>query len=491
MHDRIVPRLVAPLIVVTSLLFIIAVGTAWSVRDMQRATSEVLGNYVASVRAAQELEICIREVDSQFDRYLITGDRSSLDSVPRLKQRTADALIAAERLALTPAEQNFMTRTRRGYVALFERYDQVLAEPRPDEQRRRLLELSDEVLEKEILEPAHEYLRLNEGMLAEATKQNEAMAGRLTTGLIGLGTSGTAGGLIAGWMIAVAVRRSIRRTATRLHETADRLHLVVPPAASPAADPLERVTQSVAAVLSRLEQSERDALRAEQLAWVGQMAAGIAHEVRNPLMVVKMLVQAAARPGRDYQFRPRDVQVLEEEIGRMEQIIADFLDFARPARLDVQPVELRPLIEQVVAGLRPRADLQQVAVEFAAPAGPVVFDADPGQVKQVLYNLMFNALDALPGGGRMTITAAGPDKQQPDAGVWIEVADDGPGLPAGLGAAIFDPFVSTKEAGMGLGLSICRRIVGAHGGTIRVGPRPGGGAAFRVDFPAAAAAVTV
>jgi signal transduction histidine kinase len=478
--NRIVPRLVAPLAAVTTLLLVTAIGTAWYVRDMQRTSSELVGNYVASVRAAQELEVCVREVDAHFDRFLITGDPAPLGAVPQLERRTADALAEAERLALTPAEQTSMTRARRGFDTLFERYGRVLAEPRADDRRRQLLELSDDVLNKEVLEPAHEYLRLNEEMLAEAARQNDALAGRLTVGLVALGATGTAGGLLGGWLIAGVVRRSIRRTHTRLQEAADRLHLVAPVAGGPPVDPLDRVSASVAAVLGRLEQSERDALRAEQLARVGQMAAGIAHEVRNPLMAVKLLVQAAARPGRDGQFCPRDVEVLEEEIGRMENIVSTFLDFARPARPDRRPVELRPLADQVAAGVRPRADLQRVAVEVAGPAGPVVVDADPGQVKQVLYNLVYNALDAQPDGGRVTLAVA----DRPDGGAWVEVADDGPGLPAGLEAAIFDPFVSTRESGLGLGLSICRRIVEAHGGAIRAGTRPGGGAAFRVEFPA-------
>jgi two-component system, NtrC family, sensor histidine kinase HydH len=343
-----------------------------------------------------------------------------------------------------------------------------------------------DVLAEEVIEPTREYLRLNEGALTRANEENRRVAARMTAGLLTLGLCGALGGLLAGWVISAALRRKYLRTEERLRTTARQLDDAARSAevtanrAGRSVDALDDITKSAAAVLDRLKQTERDALRAEQLAWAGQMAAGIAHEVRNPLMAIKLLIQALADGRTGDRLRPRDVQVLEEEIIRLEQIVESFLDFARPPRPDRKPVEIGPLVEQVVDRIRPRATLQNVAIECRLPHRPIAAELDRNQLQQVLYNLLFNALDAQPAGGRIGV-AVDADGEA----VIIGVEDDGPGLPPQVRDRVFEPFVSTKEAGMGLGLSICRRIVESHGGIIRAAEREGGGTEFTIRLPLA------
>ena len=484
MQSRIVARLTAPVIAVSGILIVVALAAAWYARNSQREMSFMLDSHVASVHAAQELEISLREVHVQFDRYLITGERKHLESVPRLRQRASEALEEAEKLATTEPEQVLMRRVRKGYRHFFDEYDRLEQTPPAQGVYAKVLELIDTVLAREILEPAREYLRVNDRMLRHATEANRELSQRLTVGLVGLGVCGSIAGLLGGWAIAVSLRRSLLDTDRVLRDTAAQLeeaaHVAFPlPAAGAPGTTLQQVTAAATAVLQRLKQTERDALRAEQLAWVGQMAAGIAHEVRNPLTVIKLLVQAATDPKRAVGFRPRDLRVLEGEILRLEQIISAFLDFARPPRPTKRTVATRELLDECLAGIAARAELQRVEVRLDAPPELPALDADPGQIKQVVYNLIFNALDVLTNGGMIRVTVAGAA----DA-VTIRVADSGPGLPAGLEARIFDPFVSTKETGLGLGLSICKRIVEAHGGSITAVNGPVG-AAFVVRLPCA------
>jgi signal transduction histidine kinase len=488
MQSRIVARLTAPVIAVSGSLIIVALGAAWYVRDSQRDVSMMLNNHVASVCAAQELEISLREIHVQFDRYLITSDRKHLESVPRLRQRAAEALDEAEKLATNAQEQTLMRRVQKGYRHFFAEYDRLEQTPPDQGVYATVLELIDKVLAREILEPAREYLRINEGMLARASEANQELSQRITIGLIGLGVCGSVAGLLGGWVIAVSLRRSLldtdrvlRDTAAQLGEAAQGASALPMPRGSETS--LQQVTAAASAVLERLKQTERDALRAEQLAWVGQMAAGIAHEVRNPLTVIKLLVQAATDPKRAVGFRPRDLRVLEGEILRLEQIISAFLDFARPPRPTKKPVSTRELLDECVAGVAARAELQRVEVRLDAPRELPALDADAGQLKQVVYNLMFNALDALTSGGVIRLGASAEGGKE----LTIRVTDTGPGLPVGLASRIFDPFVSTKETGLGLGLSICKRIVEAHGGSISAANAPGGGAAFVVRLPCAQA----
>jgi len=487
MQSRLVARLTAPVIAVSVLLVAVAAAAAWYARDSQRNVSVMLDSHVASVHAAQELEISLREIHVQFDRYLITGGRKHLEPVPRLRARAAEALAGAEQVATTEQEQLLMRRVRKGYEHFFAEYDRLEQAPPEQGVYAKVLDLIDTVLAREILEPAREYLKVNETMLNRTSEANRELSQRLTVGLIGLGVCGPVAGLLGGWVIAVSLRRSLLDTDRVLRDTAALLGEAAhtPTANGPPATSLQQVTRAAAAVLKRLKHTERDALRAEQLAWVGQMAAGIAHEVRNPLTVIKLLVQAATDPRRATGFRPQDLRVLEGEILRLEQIISTFLDFARPPRPEKKSVDPGALIRGCAAGVSARAELQGVTVCAALPPDLPPLAADPGQLGQVLYNLLFNALDVLPAGGTVRVTAAvapGPD----GGALTVLVSDTGPGLPPGLEEQIFDAFISTKETGLGLGLSICRRIVEAHGGTIGATNSPAGGAVFVVRLPCGA-----
>ena len=485
MTTRIVNRITIAIAAVSVLLLGLAIVTARYIQKMQERASGPIARCVASMTAAQELEIRTREVSMQCNRYLITREHKYLERIPDLKHRIDDALRNAQEASLTPSGDEFIRRIHKGCEDFYAEYDIVLKNPPQDGYYAKIIELTDNVLAKEILDPAHEYLRLNEAMLKQASEANQQLARWLTNGLLAVGLCGSAGGLLAGWAIAGTIRRSIRHTQERLRAAARQLDAAVPGSESwsePAGeDTVERMSVSVSAVLKRLRQTERDALRAEQLAWVGQMAAGIAHEIRNPLMAIKLLVQTATdRPGGP-TLRPRDFQVLEEEIIRLEAIVSGFLDFARPPRPEPRPVDVVELASQVADGLRPRADLQGVSIIVEEPAEHVIASADPNQLRQVLLNLLFNALDAQPRGGEVRVAAAVEGAEDPQLA--MTVADNGSGLPLGVGERIFEPFVSTKESGLGLGLSICRRIIEAHGGSLTAANRPQGGAIFTLRFP--------
>jgi signal transduction histidine kinase len=191
---------------------------------------------------------------------------------------------------------------------------------------------------------------------------------------------------------------------------------------------------------------------------------------------MKILVQAAQDDG---ALGGRDLVVLEEEIIRLERLVRQFFDFARPPRPDKKVLDIRTLVEQSLGLLAARAAASGTRLEFHRPAEPVLAPVDPGQFRQVLLNLLANALDAVASGGCVEVSVAKEDS----GGMRLEVADSGSGLPRGLGDRIFAPFTTTKETGLGLGLSICKRIAEEHGGVIAGADRPGGGAVFTVRLP--------
>ena len=252
--------------------------------------------------------------------------------------------------------------------------------------------------------------------------------------------------------------------------------------------------QSVANVLSsaierkRHEQAqrERDLIRAEQMVALGQVAAGMAHELRNPLTSIKGLVQVNLREAEARGLPNEDLRIIEQEIRRMERTLQTFLDFARPPKLERRELELAPLVERVTSLIGGRAGKQNVRLLFDRPPQPVTVSGDADQLQQLILNLALNALDAMPKGGELMIRLHAPAQNE----VRLEIEDTGHGLPRQLIDRLFDPFVSTKETGLGLGLAVSRRIAEDHGGTLTAANRPEGGARFVVSLPADSNGVT-
>ncbi|MBY0395429.1 MAG: histidine kinase, partial [Thermoleophilia bacterium] len=262
---------------------------------------------------------------------------------------------------------------------------------------------------------------------------------------------------------------------------------------------LSGLQDHIAQVVERVNRHETELLRSEQLAQVGQLAAGLAHELRNPLMPMKVLVQAALERGDEGGLRGRALEVIDQEITRLERSIQTFLDYARPPAVEKVPADLREVVLQTLDLVGARAAQRDVAIRANLPDAPVVSRIDRVQMRQLLLNLILNALDELRRGGNVEVTltphalpggGADGDATPEDApdGVgppWfaIRVADDGPGIPPESLDRVFAPFVTTKETGTGLGLSICRRIAAAHQGTLTAANRPAGGAEFTLAIP--------
>jgi signal transduction histidine kinase len=465
----------------------VGVGTAWVGYQSQKQASQNLARNVVSMRAGEELAIGIRDVRTQLDRFLATGNKQCLDEISALRAEMDRWLSAAERTSVASGERDLIARVKNGYAHFFSGLGPILQQPPTAEVSARIRELIDEV-SGEVLLPAQEYLDSIEKEIERSNEANEWTANRMALTLLLLGICGPVAGLLAGYGVARGISQSIVRLSMPVRDAAGKLNQIVGPISFSAAmglDELESVLKSMArqieAVVERLQQSQREALRAEQLAAVGQMAAGMAHELRNPLMSIKILVQSASDQDQAAGLHGRDLVVLDEEIGRLERSLQIFLDFARPPQPEKRSFDVRGLVEQTVGLIVGRAEQQGVRITEELPPQPIAVLADSAQLRQVLLNLLLNALDSVPKGGMVTVHVEGTNVSDGRGqGVVIRVADTGCGLPAELGPRIFQPFVSTKETGMGLGLSICKRIVEAHAGEITAANRPEGGAVFTV-----------
>ncbi len=233
--------------------------------------------------------------------------------------------------------------------------------------------------------------------------------------------------------------------------------------------------------LTQLRAMEERVARSERLADLGRLAAGLAHELRNPLASImgaqELLAQA---PGLDEENR-RLMEIALRESSRLEQLVTRFLEFARPAPPRRMPCDLAAIADETLDAFR--NDPASARIELARDLSPARIDGDPDQLRQVLWNLVLNAAQAAGdperrGPGHVRVTS-GEDGD----GAYLVVDDDGPGIPPEHRERIFLPFFTTKPLGTGLGLANVHQLVDAHGGTTSVEASPAGGARFWVWFP--------
>lgn len=507
MGDRFGIRVIAPIMAMSLLLLGVGVGTAWFVHRLQVEASALVDDSVSAIQVAQGLVIDSREIRSRLHDYIDTEDPSHLEEVAELNTQLRESLEEAESQVRTEPERELVAKVREGVDAFMLRFEKVVEDVDPESEsmaKAPLRVLIEENINYELIRPAHDYLEFRREQIAASSKQNQAVADRVRLALILLGLCGSVAGLVGGYGIHRAISSTFVRLSVPVRDAAGKLNEVVGPLELSAGrdvqnveeleSVMQNISQHVAHVVDELQRSQRDALRAEQLAAVGQLAAGLAHELRNPLMAMKLLVQSAVERGDAGSLAGRNLRVLDEEIRRQEQAIQTFLDFARPPKLEPRSFDLKQVVEQTVALVTPRAARQGVQLHTSCHAESAVMEGDPGQIRQVLLNLLFNALDVLPGGGhvRVSIHTASGGSLGATESLEIRVADNGPGLPESLGQRVFEPFVSTKETGMGLGLSICRRIVEAHDGEILARDLPGReGAEIVVKLPASVPAAAM
>ena len=233
----------------------------------------------------------------------------------------------------------------------------------------------------------------------------------------------------------------------------------------------------------QLERTRDELAFQARMAGVGRLAAGVAHEIGNPLAAVIGMVDLLDEDeAMDAETRTDLLSRIGDELQRVHATVRDLLDYARPAEGETEPVDLAAVIHSAseMVAMQRSFDGVEVVVEVADDLAPAL--AEPSRLRQVLINLLLNACDAVAGHGRVVISA-----RHSDGRCFVEVADDGPGVPGDLEDSIFDPFFTTKDPGegTGLGLSVSLQIVEGFGGRLHYRRSEAGGAAFVVDLPAA------
>jgi signal transduction histidine kinase len=245
----------------------------------------------------------------------------------------------------------------------------------------------------------------------------------------------------------------------------------------------EQLLTEVTRLREELEHKNRQLERRERLAALGQMAAGLAHEIRNPLGGIQLYASLLERDLAGSSGLLEVVTKIRQGVHMLDSLVNDVLTFANPSAPQRGRVVLADVIEQVAELIAPKMRQAKVELRVDKVCGSIELWADARQLHQILFNTLLNGMEAAGSGGWVELSAHPPHRG--DAQAAIAIADSGPGIPPEVRERIFNPFFTTKDSGTGLGLAIVHQLVEAHGGAVTVGEHPAGGAMFTIRLPVA------
>lgn len=244
----------------------------------------------------------------------------------------------------------------------------------------------------------------------------------------------------------------------------------------------QQTAQELEKSIQKRKSMEQELVRVEKLSAIGQLTAGLAHEIRNPLGSIK---GAAEILGEDYSEgdnKYKMAQILVKEVDRLNKVLTNFLSFARPTPLELAPVDLCKELESVIKLLEPQAGIAKVKIKKTVAGQLPLISADREKLRQVFLNLILNAIQAMPNGGEINLELI---LSEDEDGSWINltITDNGVGISREVMHNLFNPFYTTKKDGSGLGLAISHKIVQEHGGRIHVDSKEGQCSKFTIQLP--------
>jgi signal transduction histidine kinase len=461
--------------------------------QVQDASSRIIEENIQNVRAAKELEITLYGIRAISLNYIIDKDSAWVDRLDEKENEFIKGLDKANETANTQEEHLLIQQI----TALFSNYQQNLSTALLLERQGNLLKSNallvhgSRDLINTIEDKCKELIASNQNEQADYEAKIRRNDNFIRVAMYSLGVGGLILGIILGWMVARIILNPIYKLVLKVRDAAGS-ELVEHVKMSPGKE-LQEIDLHINRMISRINQAHEDLEKNRQLlekssklAAIGRIAPAIAHEIRNPLAAIKMLIYSMKNE-QDIPFdQQHDLKVIAGEIDRMEGFLQNFLKYARPARPVLKEIDIQSVIREMVYLMTPRFKQNKIELTEEYLPGEVKVNADADQLKQVLMNLLLNATEAMNNGGTLLVNCSiVAGEKGSDYAKWLEVrvCDNGPGIPDEVMQSLFDPFVKGKASGVGLGLSISQRILELHHGWIAAVNNAGKGATFTIHIP--------
>lgn len=455
--------------------------SAWYTYTLNKDFRTMVQEEVTSLQAAVELESSLTNQKGYVSYYFIDGSEKWLTALHERESDFMDWIIRVTPLNLGE-NAKLLGKIRSSYFHYSSLRNQVIALYKSG-LRKKGSDLHVEVRKEfENVYNLCEQFKINmQQRILKAMRNNEQRTKELNAVVFSFLGAGLIFGLSLALMLVRRVFDPLRRLAEgeTINESSGGLMDEVRTLSS-------RVHSLVSAVAEQedeLEQSRESLAQAQKLATVGKLAAGMAHSVRNPLTAVKMRLYTLGKTLELNDSQKDDLDVISEEIRHIDGLLNNFLEFSRPPRIRPERISISDVIDNSISLMSQRLNAYGVDISLnrEKPLQPNLVDGE--RLKEMLVNIVVNCCEAMPEGGKLIITEEESNDDQLGRVQIIELEDNGPGVPKDKAKHIFEPFFSTKKEGSGLGLSISKRIVEEHGGTIKLGSSTGGGATFIITLP--------
>ena len=456
--------------------------TVWHTDAIDSLLTDLIDQNVASFQAAAELESALLRQKGYVTYFFLDENPDWLARLQENHLIFLDWLTRAKASAYTSNMLVLLGQIEDSYGNYVAGRQKVIGFYRQG-QRRQGAELHWQVRGQfqDLFNLCERYKLIHEQRIAEAKLESRFQAKVITNTALVLMPGIVLLGLGLGYVLIKQILAPIRQLVGEPDPEA-------PPATSlnevqALSQKVHNLREDVDLAQLQLRRSQVSLVQSEKLAMVGKLAAGVAHSIRNPLTSVKMRLYSMRRALQLEPSQQEDLDVISEEIGHIDAIVRNFLEYSRPPKLRIQTVSPSAVVDWAITLLRPRLESfhVQVTVKRKQPL-PEIW-ADPDQLKEVLVNLMMNACEAMVKGGTISIT----EEEDFIAGlgrvVLIRLRDTGPGIAESVKEKILQPYFSNKEEGTGMRLSIAARIIDENGGSIYVKSRPGQGATFTLTLP--------
>lgn len=457
---------------------------------IQDETYLLMEQNVQSAKMAKELNLSLFEIRAASLTYLF--DRSS-ERIAALQEKQNEFIVLLEKAkasANTEEENNLLQQI----AALFSNYQQTLTNALElhrkgwISQPNALIVHASQDLINTIEEKTNSFISSKESAQAaygESIKKNDDI---IRTAMYALGIGGIILGLVLGWLIARIILNPIYKLVLKVRDAAGS-EVVEHIKMSPGKE-LEELDLHINRLIGRINQAHEDLQRnrellerSSKLAAIGKIAPALAHEIRNPLTAIKMLIYAMMQEAGISQDKRHDLEIITHEINRVEGFLQNFLKYARPAKPQMQMVSIVTVVKETLQLMQPRFRQSNIRLTEIHENENLRIKADPDMIKQVVMNLILNAIESMGQDGDLKFTTSISSEDPENQVFQIFIADTGPGIPDDIRDSLFDPFVKGKDQGIGLGLSISQRIAELHHGWISASNNSGKGATFTIHLP--------
>lgn len=461
--------------------------------NLQKKTESQIEMARQSIAIAKMMEVELFSIRNFTFIYIDDKSSEWIDSIRVHKKKFIIYLERSRSSVNTPEEANLIQQTS----ALFSNFElnlnsaTLLVNQEKMNQANALLTHSAKDLLGTIHQKSRQYINLNQRVGELHQNQIERTTKIIFNVMIALGLGGVLVGLFLGWMISKVLFVPINQLIVSIRDASG--EAVVENLNVPAGDELDELGSRIKELVDRANKTQEDLNRNKQLlqysnkyAVLGKVAPTIAHEIRNPLTAIKMLIYSMKQNDSQLMPQTKDIDIILSEIDRMEEFIKNFLKFAKPNDPTFTSINPCQVLSEVLLLLMPRFKEKKLELINDSMDCKTLVSADIGQLKQLFINLLINALEAVPANGFIRINAITTTLKNEDDVEYLRISieDSGSGIPEKVMKALFEPFVKGNEQGVGLGLSISQNIATMQQGWIEAENKPNhAGAIFHVYLP--------